>query len=592
MVDSSVSDRDPSAVAAQRLEGGTLTIQTPENVALDLPLAGLGSRFAALLIDALLLLVTLLVMLFVTAMFGGLGVPESVVGIVLTLAVPLLLWGWFFYFEAFQDGRTPGKRALGLRAVEAGGRPLSVTSAAVRNLVRVIDLQPGVTCLVGGTCMALDSRSRRLGDLAAGTLVVRELPAEFPELPEIEHEALGAPRLPGAAYAALEDFASRRGELERAAAEAIGARMLAALVEAGHAEPGRGSAQTVLEFYEEEQRRRAAARLGAGLGSAAAVDQLRAKRKRWVELQDRVDDSGAPRTETEVAELAGDLREISSDLARARTFGAAPAVVWSLERLTARVHARFYRGAAGLGRRALQFVTGGFPQLVRHAWKPIALASVLLYLPALIVYLVVDLNPSLELALAGDEMVRRAEVAAAQPGSDYRDTWGGMFMGSDVLSAMLIANNVQVALFAFASGATLGFLTLYLMVSNGVHLGSTLAVFANRGAIENIGLFIAPHGAIELTAIAIAGGAGLHLASGFWLPGRRRRLAVIAERAREGAALVAGVIVMLLVAGLIEGFVSPARLPGAVKVAVASAALCALVGYLALVGRDRAADLA
>ena len=182
--------------------------------------------------------------------------------------------------------------------------------------------------------------------------------------------------------------------------------------------------------------------------------------------------------------------------------------------------------------------------MVRRAWKPIALACALLYLPAGIVYLIVDSSPALELSLAGDEMVRRAEVAAAQPGSDYRDTWGGVFMGSDVLSAYLIANNVQVALVAFASGATLGLLTLYLLISNGVHLGSALAVFANRGVIENIALFIAPHGAIELTAIAIAGGAGLHLASGFWMPGRRRRLAVIAERAREGAALIAGVILM------------------------------------------------
>jgi len=100
-----------------------------------------------------------------------------------------------------------------------------------------------------------------------------------------------------------------------------------------------------------------------------------------------------------------------------------------------------------------------------------------------------------------------------------------------------------------------------------------------------IGLFVLPHGIIELTAICIAGGAGLWMGSGLLLPGEKTRLAAFAERAKEAVFLIAGVAMLLVVAGLIEGFISPSKISPPAKLAVAALAAAALVLYLARAGR-------
>src|SRR5262249_45633095 len=120
---------------------------------------------------------------------------------------------------------------------------------------------------------------------------------------------------------------------------------------------------------------------------------------------------------------------------------------------------------------------------------------------------------------------------------------------------------------------------------NGISLGSVLAVFANRHVLDVIGVFVMPHGVIELTAICIAGGAGLWMGSGLLLPGRETRRAAFAERAKETIALIGGVGAMLVVAGVIEGFISPSRMADASKLTFAALTAVALALYLGMPGR-------
>ncbi|HEU4882416.1 MAG TPA: stage II sporulation protein M, partial [Longimicrobium sp.] len=116
-------------------------------------------------------------------------------------------------------------------------------------------------------------------------------------------------------------------------------------------------------------------------------------------------------------------------------------------------------------------------------------------------------------------------------------------------------------------------------------LGSVAAAFANQGQSLHLWTFVLPHGVIELTAICIAGGAGLWLGSAMLLPGRRTRREVLVTRGREAVSLIGGTALMLVVAGTIEGFISPSELPREIKLAFAAVAALAMVAYFTLAGR-------
>ncbi|MFT3892383.1 MAG: RDD family protein [Anaerolineales bacterium] len=157
----------------------TLDINTPENVAFGYQVAGIGSRFLATLIDTIL--VTLLqVIVFVTYYFivyaldiDPMGSGSAWVAAVMGLVIFLFYWGYYIFFEMFWNGQTPGKRWTGLRVIRNDGTPITLSESAIRNLTRIVDFLPAAYG-VGIITMFIDKRSRRLGDLAAGTLVVHD----------------------------------------------------------------------------------------------------------------------------------------------------------------------------------------------------------------------------------------------------------------------------------------------------------------------------------------------------------------------------------------------------------------------------------
>ncbi len=573
-----------------------MRVETPENVAIEYPLAGPGSRFAAFLADATIVVllivgVPLVIGLAITGLeLGGFFDSGLMIGLYAMYAV-LVSWGYFLLFEALWDGQTPGKRLLSIRVVMEGGYPVTTKAAAVRNLLRILDVQPGVTCLFGGLLMLVNSRGKRLGDIGAGTVVVREMPIEFPEIQAVD-TAAAPPRLSEAAYSALESFVDRAGALEATTRIRLGRGIWQKMPEEVRAENHEDTvfdATPLIEkLYADESARRHSARLSLRAGSAAAVALLRSKRDRWERFRSEVRSIRLRGLRSldgdEVSGFAARFRDVSADLARARTYGASAGTLFALERLVGTAHNLFYRPASKSLARAWRWISADFPRLVRARWKPIAVATLLLYGPAFGSYTLLRIHPELERELAGGEIIARAEAAAAGAG-DYRDTWGDVWLGSGFLSTYVIANNVQVSFIMFVGGALACLGSAFSLLFNGLHLGSAMAVFANRGVLDNIGLFIAPHGVIELTAICIAGGAGLWMGSAILLPGRSPRGVAFSERAREGVSLVGGVAVMLLVAGLIEGIISPSRLPAATKLFAAGLAAISMVIYLALAGR-------
>ena len=158
------------------------------------------------------------------------------------------------------------------------------------------------------------------------------------------------------------------------------------------------------------------------------------------------------------------------------------------------------------------------------------------------------------------------------------------------MSAMVITNNIKVSAVAVAGGVTAGILTVSVIAYNGMMVGTLAALFARRGLGGDFWATIAPHGVIELTAIHIAGAAGLLLAAGILRPGRLRRGDAFARNARRAGTLMLGVAAMLVVAGTIEGFVSPQRLPGPVRVGVGVVTGLALLAYFAFAGTSGTAS--
>ena len=188
----------PQEEAARRrgMDGG-MRLLTPERVGLDLATAGIGSRGAALLIDSLcqaalaVLALAAVGIVFYVALRAsgelengaGSGVPVVVwilLGVVLVLLF-LINFGYFILFEIMWNGQTPGKRALGLRVIRENGYPLRPVDAVVRNLARLVDALPAGYA-IGLLSMLLSRRSKRVGDFAAGTIVVREAPARLTPL--------------------------------------------------------------------------------------------------------------------------------------------------------------------------------------------------------------------------------------------------------------------------------------------------------------------------------------------------------------------------------------------------------------------------
>jgi len=572
----------------------TVEVETPEQVELAFELADLGSRFQALVADAVILGVLFLglwaVSLWVSTFVDLPDLAGSVGVAVLGMVVFVVQWGYFVYFEGFRRGRTPGKRWTGIRVVHDGGYPLTLRGAAIRNLVRIVDVQPGVTCVLGGAVMMLNARTKRLGDLAADTIVIRERThTDLPEAALAGRAATGLPRLDDARFKALDRFVARRGELTPAvqARLAIGVARAVGEDRMAEAPEGLSQVQKLVHLHEQERERRAGG-AGSERASILAAALLRERSAAWKEYEDLVARarkrglSALP--DTDVSRFATLYRLVSADLARVRTYRGSGELTYSLERLVTEGHNLFYRPGARSWRALWTWLSVGFPRLVRARRLVVAAAAGALFLPAVASYTAVRLDPAVARQILPAGMIIRAENAPTRlrSGQGYIDVPGVLM---PTMSSRIMTNNVQVTLLAFAGGVLAGLGTLVILVFNGLYLGAMLALYDSYGVGRLIWTFVAPHGVVELASICIAGSAGLWLGSGLLFPGRLSRAAALAERARDGVSLLAGTTLLLVLAGSIEGFVSPSDTPEVFRLGTAAGVAVALTAYVVLSGR-------
>ncbi|MBA3891642.1 MAG: stage II sporulation protein M [Gemmatimonadaceae bacterium] len=260
-----------------------------------------------------------------------------------------------------------------------------------------------------------------------------------------------------------------------------------------------------------------------------------------------------------VRTFVADYRDLAADLARLRTAtrGASQAEVFYLSRLVAGAHNLLYRGRSLTLVQVVRYFMVDVPREIRRSWFPITIAAALLFLPMLVASVAVMRNPEVAATLLPPGMLDRAEDGvrrAATEGEGYIDI---PEVFRPVMASQIIANNVQVSYVAFASGVAAGVPTVLLLAMNGISIGAVFGLYASKGIFNLILAFVAPHGVLELFAICVAGGGGLLLAGALLVPGTRTRRMALVEDGARAIRLIAGVTLLLLVAGTIEGMISP-----------------------------------
>jgi uncharacterized membrane protein SpoIIM required for sporulation/uncharacterized RDD family membrane protein YckC len=582
----------------------SVEVETPEQIALSYSVAGIGSRGAAAAIDTIIsviLLALLAIIAGVGASYAGLklgAVNPSASWIVAAyiLAQFVVMWGYYVIFEGVWDGQTPGKRIMKLRVVRDGGFSVTFSASAIRNLLRVVDAI-GVY-LVGIVVALMNGSRKRLGDIVAGTFVIKEEHSVRRPLSDQTPQTSNRPvrtRLSDEEYVVLDRYMERRSTLEPEHRDAIVQQLMTRFAAYVPEESRGGSRAALARLYESERDARA-----SGVASRTDTGAQREQHaivalglKRWNDfgaLLDAAYSRGlAHMPAQEVSDLVARYREMTTDLARLQTAtrNRNTESLFHVSRLVARGHNLLYRQRGRTMAVIGEYIFGTVPRDVRRSWRPILLAMLLLFGPATAAYVAIVRDPSIATRLLPDEMISRATSGSAREkrGEGYVTIPNAM---QPVAASSIISNNVRVTYMAFAMGLTAGIGTVLLLVFNGVGIGSGIGLFASYGVVRLILAFIAPHGVLELSAICIAGGGGLLIAKGILLPGERTRKDALVANGRRAINLVAASTLFLLVAGTLEGLVSPRVWPMTWKLTISGATALLMIGYLSLGRKDNA----
>lgn len=306
--------------------------------------------------------------------------------------------------------------------------------------------------------------------------------------------------------------------------------------------------------------------------------------KRFEALIRKVDNRGWKKvSHLDASQFSRLFREVCYDLSIVRTRDWGPGLTSYLNELVTKGHNVFYKAPPQRGREFVAFLSRGFPRIFRQNIGFFVAAAVLFFVPLGITWVVVQNRPELAARiLPAQHLDMMEEMYSGEKFQEYgtdRAAMGGFY----------VHNNVGIALRCFAMGVLLGTGTVYVLLSNGIIIGATAGYIVGMGHGTNFLSFVVSHGSFELTAIAVAGGAGLMLGDAIVHPGRRSRLESLRIRGREAVQIAGGAAVMLMIAAMIEGFWSPAPIAAEIKYAAGGLLWLLVILYLALAGRGEVA---
>jgi len=274
----------------------------------------------------------------------------------------------------------------------------------------------------------------------------------------------------------------------------------------------------------------------------------------------------------ELQELALLYRQVASDLSTLRQDRTSAALATQINHLLARAHHIIYSSRKSNWRNLALYLRDGYPRFFRQQLPWTFAATVVMLGAALVAAACTLANPHFADPILGPIVMNSIE---------HHEMWtrSVVTMAPQAASGIM-TNNISVSFTAYAGGLLFGIGTFYLMFVNGLMLGAVGVACQQAGMAVPLWSFVAPHGSLELPAIAIAGGAGFRIAHGMLFPGIYKWKDSVAKAGAEATRLVSGVIPMLIVAGTLEGFFSPSSAPVPLKFAVGGTLFILLLVWL------------
>jgi uncharacterized membrane protein SpoIIM required for sporulation len=303
---------------------------------------------------------------------------------------------------------------------------------------------------------------------------------------------------------------------------------------------------------------------------------LEKRKPYWDRLEQLVTSTGRGNVRSlshrEIQELALLYRQAASDLSRVREDPTGGELARYLNQLLGRAHNLIYMGRRAGPAGILHFYGVEYPQIFRETFPSIFAAFVVFIAGAVGGLLISLANPGFTLYLLGPKMISTIE--------HHRMWTQSILTIKPLASSAIMTNNMIVCFTTFAMGITAGLGTIWMLLLNGLLFGVVNAACWNAGLLGSLWSFVAPHGVLELPAVFIAGGAGLVIARGLLFPGELPWRVSLSRAGSLAVRMVLGTIPLLLVAGSLEGFVSPSNLPPVVKYLVSGTLGLALIFYL------------
>jgi uncharacterized membrane protein SpoIIM required for sporulation len=279
----------------------------------------------------------------------------------------------------------------------------------------------------------------------------------------------------------------------------------------------------------------------------------------------------------ELRELVLLYRQTAADLSTARADPRSASLARYLNELLGRAHNHVYTGAPTGARGVLYFYARRFPQVFRETWRYTAAALIVFLAGAGLGALLSNSDPGFDRFLLGVNMIDTI---------DRQQMWTHSIVSIQPLaSSTIMTNNLSVSFITFAGGILGGLGTLYSMIVNGLLMGVIAAACQRAGLGSSLWSFVAAHGSLELPSLFIAGGAGFVLGHGVLMPGLLSRRDALVVAGRQAIRLLLGVIPLLIIAGVLEAFVSPTELPPAFKFLIGAGLFVLLAVYLLGAGR-------
>jgi uncharacterized membrane protein SpoIIM required for sporulation len=276
----------------------------------------------------------------------------------------------------------------------------------------------------------------------------------------------------------------------------------------------------------------------------------------------------------QIQALASLYRSVVADLARARTQQVGNLISSNLQTLATRGYSQIYQGSRRQEWAAVrEFYLWGFPAVVQRSRSYIALAVSLFVAALAVSWWLAWRDPAFMALIVPPELLSQVR--------DRGELWTGSIVGIEPFaSSSIMVNNIRVAFAAVAGGIAAGLITAYIVVFNGVLVGTLGALVGQNNLTFRFWAFVFPHGSLELPAIFLAGAAGFLIARAILFPGRYRRIDALKLYGQQAAQLVFGIVPMLIIAGTIEGFFSPSpAVPSLLKYAVGIGLFVGLVYY-------------